>query len=522
MNLIEHLQQQARARPEAVAIIDRHRGRRRATTFAQIEQQRAQAAALLYAHGLRRGDAVLLLQPMSAELYVLLAAVFAQGLVAVVLDPSAGRRHVAACCAVHPIRGFVGSRRAHLLRLLVPGVRRIPKRFSLGGWVPGAVRWERAATLAPRADLAACDADTPALLTFTSGSTGAPKAAIRTHGLLAAQYAAVRHALGLQPGQIDLATLPIFVLANLAAGVTTVLPDADLRRVGDIAPAPVLAQMQQENVTRVTASPAFFERLLASEDAAAGFAHTRHLFTGGAPVFPDLMRRLKNAAPAAKVVALYGSTEAEPIADVALDDWQPGDPAAMQGGAGLLAGDPVPEVDLRILPDQWGTPLGPFTEAEFDALALPPEQPGEIVVSGAHVVPGYLGGRGEAETKFVADGRRWHRTGDAGYFDAEGRLWLLGRCAAKVVDAHGICYPLAVESAAQAWPGVQRAAFLAHEGQRWLLLEPGETPPDVAAVAAALSWAKLAGVRRVDKLPVDRRHNAKIDYVALRRSIAGK
>ena len=61
-------------------------------------------------------------------------------------------------------------------------------------------------------------------------------------------------------------------------------------------------------------------------------------------------------------------------------------------------------------------------------------QPGEIVVSGAHVGAGYVGGVGDAETKFRVGEVIWHRTGDAGYLDAHGRLWLLGRCSARIAD----------------------------------------------------------------------------------------
>ena len=516
-NLARYLQRQAKTRPEAAALIDVQRGRRRVCTFGDLEQQAAQAATLLHQQGLRRGDAVLVLQPMSAELYVALAAIFRLGLMAVVLDPSAGRAHVAACCRMHPIKGFIGSPKAHLLRLLVPGVRRIPHRFVIGPKVPGAVPWEASRRLPAHQTIASCSADTPALLTFTSGSTGQPKAAVRTHGLLEAQYHALRAALRLQPGQIDLTTLPIFALANLAAGVTSVIPDADLRRPGRIDAEPVIDQIQCERPTRTGAAPAFLERLLAG-GASAAFAGMKYVFTGGAPVFPDLMDRLRTSAPDADVVAVYGSTEAEPIAEMDHDALMPEDREKIQTGGGLPAGRPVDAVSLRVLPDRWGTPLGAFSQATFEAQCLPPGAVGEIVVSGAHVIPGYLGGQGDAETKFSVGGVRWYRTGDAGYLDGDGRLWLLGRCSAKAEDARGVLYPLAVEAAASAWPGVRRAALLATENGRLLFVEAqtASAPPDLVALHRALGWAYLDRIRLLPALPLDRRHNAKIDYPALR------
>ena len=92
----------------------------------------------------------------------------------------------------------------------------------------------------------------------------------------------------------------------------------------------------------------------------------------------------------------------------------------------------MPEIEVRILPDKWGEPIGSFTHAELEAQSLPAGETGEIVVSGPHVLGGYLHGRGDSETKFRVNGTVWHRTGDAGYFDDTGRLWLMGRCAVNI------------------------------------------------------------------------------------------
>jgi acyl-CoA synthetase (AMP-forming)/AMP-acid ligase II len=94
------------------------------------------------------------------------------------------------------------------------------------------------------------------------------------------------------------------------------------------------------------------------------------VYTGGAPVLPQLIRRLQNVAPHAEVVAVYGSTEAEPIAHLSNNQISADDCAAMLNGKGLLAGVPVAEIQLRIMPDRWGTPLGPVATEEFEALSL--------------------------------------------------------------------------------------------------------------------------------------------------------
>jgi len=390
---------------------------------------------------------------------------------------------------------------------------------SVGCWVPGARMWPRRWQDGSLTTNMA-EPDDPALVTFTSGSTGVPKAAVRTHRFLLAQHEALASGIALEAGEIDLATLPVFVLANLAAGATTVIPDVDLRQPGAVDAGRIFAQIERRGVTRVTASPAFFERLIAHGRATGRtLPMLRKIYTGGAPVFPGLLDELRELAPLANPVAVYGSTEAEPIAHIEARAMTPDDLAAMRAGRGLLAGPPVPEVSLRILRDRWGVPRGDMSAEALAAETMPAGQAGEIVVTGGHVLKGYLGGIGDEETKFRVAGESWHRTGDAGLLDAGGRLWLLGRCAARIDDVRGSLYPFGAECVAMTFPGVRRAAVLAHAEKRLLVIE-GEADEALGQrLREATAWAFIDDVIFITKMPVDKRHNAKIDYPALRREL---
>ena len=204
----------------------------------------ARAAGLLHAAGLRPGDGVLVLLPMSADLYVALLAIFRLGMVALILDPSAGWNHTERCCALYPPQALIAGTRAHLLRLLSPALRRIPFKVSVGLPIPGTVSWGRIVRTPPFPAVHPCDPAAPALLTFTSGSTGRPKAAVRSHGFLLAQYRALQQALELKSGDVDITTLPVFVLANLASGVTSVMPGLDLRHPDSIRPGRLAGQVR--------------------------------------------------------------------------------------------------------------------------------------------------------------------------------------------------------------------------------------------------------------------------------------
>jgi olefin beta-lactone synthetase len=567
MTLDDLLQEQARQRPNALALVDDRRNCARSLTYSQLTTEVANAAAWMVARGVTRGSAVLTFVPMSAELYIALLAMFRLGAVALFLDPSAGREHLERCCARWTPDALLAIPKAHLLRLRSPALRRIARKWHTGSWwLPGAERWPAFASSQTGADSAPLQNESgsapfptaghsipthspitndgsphpagtadqssrnistvrpedPALVTFTSGSTGVPKGAVRTHAFLLAQYRALAPSIALEPGEVDLATLPVFTLANLAAGVTTVIPSVDLRRPGAVEAAPLFNQIKQRKITRITASPAFFERLVAHGLAAhETLPSLTKLYTGGAPVYPRLLDAMQQLAPRAHAVAVYGSTEAEPVAHVATNEISPEDLEAMRHGHGLLAGEPVAEVELRVLHDRWGTPRRTLTAAELDAEALAPNQAGEIVVSGEHVLAGYLGGIGDEETKFRVDGRVWHRTGDAGLIDERGRLWLLGRCSAKIDDSRGVLYPFGVECVAMTFSAVRRAAALAHDHRRLLIIETGAAGPEAAQLQqdlhTATRWAHIDEIRLVAAIPVDARHNAKIDYPALRR-----
>jgi acyl-CoA synthetase (AMP-forming)/AMP-acid ligase II len=223
-------------------------------------------------------------------------------------------------------------------------------------------------------------------------------------------------------------------------------------------------------------------------------------------------------APYAEVVAVYGSTEAEPICHIALSQISGHDRELMRGGAGLLAGEPIHDIELAILPNRFATPIGPFNHEDFMAERCAADTAGEIVVHGPHVLKGYAEGRGDMETKFRVGSDVWHRTGDLGYRDPEGRLWLLGRASAAISGADGVLYPFAVECAAKCSADITRSALVEVGGKRILLVEgpPGGGGPDLAALMAKLAWAGLDEVRAIEKIPVDPRHNAKVDYVRLR------
>lgn len=500
MNLVELVEAQAAHRPDQLALIDGRSGRERKFSFREFVALTNHCAKQLADRGLGEGSRALVLVPMQAELYVTLAGLWKLGATALFLDPSVGRKHIAQCCQRTEPDAVIGIPKVRWLWWLHRRLRKIPRKFIWGK----TLRMDRKAGSVFRN--AETNPEQAAILTFTSGSTGTPKGAIRSHGLLHAQYRALQSAIKLERGEIELATMPIIALVNLAAGITTLIPDADLRRPGFVKTAPIREQIQRFRPNRCVASPAFLQGFPPDTGS------LKKIYTGGAPVFPRGLRQIEKAFPEADITVLYGSTEAEPISHI---HWQDITKEAQQktaNGKGLLVGKVAPEADVRIIQDQWGSRLSPNSIAEWDALACKTDQVGEIVVAGSHVVPGYLEGIGDAENKIEVEDRIWHRTGDAGYFDAEGRLWLMGRCAAKFRIAQRWVYPFAVESAAVEQFKVPIAACCLYRGTPTLFLPKsfeGDLPSEFSIDGITIKPI----IRR--EIPLDKRHNAKVDYTEL-------
>lgn len=523
------LLERARESPDAPAIVEERRGRTITTSFGELEARSHDAAAALRASGVTKGAPVLLFHPPTAELYIALVGLLRIGAIAVVVDPAGGRVLLRSACELLPPAALFASPRAHLLRLITPVLRQIPAKFTSGF----ALLPTQTFAIAKRnggnggddvmdnSSCVECTDDDLALVTFTSGSTGRAKGALRTHGILRAQHAALRD-VAAQQHDVDLVTLPIVVLSNLASGAVTVLPNTSTARPRNIDARAVAMQLDRHAITRITASPAIVERLTDHAlQRNSPFDAIRLIVTGGGPVFPDIITRAHRAVPNARIISVYGSTEAEPIAYIDDRDVSPSDIIAMENGAGLLVGHSVHSLDLRIIQDHGGAPIGNIDDAALSLLSLPTGQTGEIVVTGDHVVRGYINGLGDGEAKFRVAETVWHCTGDAGRLDDQGRLWLLGRCSAAIHDARGTVHPFTVECAARTHLNLRDIALVQWRGERVLMLcSRADESPTLAQVQAAIPWAGIDRVIRVARIPMDARHNSKVDYPALLKLLA--
>lgn len=506
-NIIEILVTNTGKYPEKTAII--HKGQR--ISFHQLLTQVRQTAAYFREQGIGKNDRILIFVPMSIQLYTIVLASFHIGATVVFIDAWAGKKRLETACELASVKAFIGTPKAHLLRLFSPSIRKIPLKFITGfnSFTPKNTSG---------IDSAGTQLEDIALVTFSTGSTGTPKAAKRTHGFLLAQHdVLVKH---LKPGlnDIDMPLLPIFVLNNLAIGVTSVIPDVDPRKPESSDPASILAEMDRYNVTSTTGSPVVYEKLSQyCLDKGTSPKMLKKIFLGGAPVFPALAEQLIEAFPGTMVEIVYGSTEAEPVSSISAQELLDHKGPGLEKG--LLVGNPIDEIQLKIMKISDG-PVEVTTKEEFEKLELAAGETGEICVTGNHVLKEYYNNpEAERANKIKVAGDIWHRTGDAGYLDPKGRLFLMGRVTSRFEWKGEYIYTFPIENRLNEIPGVTIGTIIKIGERAVLVIELEKEYREQRE--AVISQIKELGIPHDEidirkKIPRDPRHNSKIDYKLLR------
>lgn len=452
------------------------------STFAEVESRVRRLANALSDAGIRRGDRIAYLGFNHPALLELLFATGRIGAVTVIVNARLARGEVEYILADAGAVGIVfGTEQAALVQALPPGGR-LRLHLAVEGQGTVAAGWaqgfeEFLAAGGPQDAPAAVGLDEPALVMYTSGTTGRPKGAVLSHGNMLYSALNVVLASDVRPDDVSLAVAPLFHIAGLNGLLSPVFLKGGrsvIHRVFE--PQSVLEALRYDGVSSMFAVPAMLDAIAAVPGfAEAEFPALRTLIVGGAPVPARVLRQWN-----AKGVGLqqgYGFTEAAPAVLLLTAD----DALRKEGSAGK----PHFFIDVRVVDAQGAD--------------VPPGGSGEIVVRGPNVMREYWQNPAATAEAFREG---WYRSGDIATIDREGFITLLDRSKDLYISGGENVYPSEVESRILDVPGVAEAAVIGVPDERWgevgrafVVPEPG------AAVTQESVLAGLAGRLARYKLP---------------------
>ncbi|MBB3156721.1 acyl-coenzyme A synthetase/AMP-(fatty) acid ligase/pimeloyl-ACP methyl ester carboxylesterase [Microbacterium proteolyticum] len=511
----------ARRDDDDTAVIDMSTsrgGRPLRVSWRQLAARVDEIAAGLDAFGVRAGDRVSLLVQPGPTLTAALYACLRIGAVVVVADRGLGIRGLSRAVrgavpdiVIGEVAGLAAARalgwpgrRISAAALSAAGSRALGVDASLSDLARAGRGRAVPAPPAPDADAA---------VLFTSGSTGPAKGVVYTHAQLTALRDTLAAHFGVTADTGLVTGFAPFALLGPALGTRSATPAMDVSAPRTLTAAAVAAAVRASDARMVFLSPAAVANVVATAsdlgaDDRAALERVETFLSTGAPVGIDLLRRAQRLMPNAVAHTPYGMTECLLVADVTLPEIE-----RAAGDRGVCVGRPLGTGQVRISAiDPNGRAAGePTTDAGVT---------GEIVISAPHLKRGYfrLYLTDREARRGLPD--RWHRTGDVGHLDADGRLWVEGRLPHVITTAEGPVTPVGIEQDAETVGAVVRAAAVGvgPVGRQVVVAvveagvrRPGLASPALTDAVRAATRQRLAAVLVVPTLPTDIRHNSKID-----------
>lgn len=527
----------ARTDPERIAVIepdgrDRDGKRKyRRHTYRQLSADAESVAVGLREMGIVEGTRIVFMAPPGYEACVVQVALTRVGATIMMIDPSVGYLNVAERLRRIEPEAFVGIPLAHLGRLFFGwGPRTLRKTIVVDGRFPGARSIDSLRRPAPAEPvLARVTPDDPAVVLYTTGSTGPAKPAMYTHRNFCEVFRVVHESWAVRPDvhPVDMAVFPAFTVVALSAGGTMVVPPIDFARQTPATadPAALLEVIRDCGVRSLFGSPVLLENLARhANEKGLNAPSLERVIAGGAPITAEAMRLLQAMMPNGEPFANYGATEALPStvhgARETFETW-----TQTRQGRGICVGRPFDGIEVKVVRIHDGV---------VDRLdELPRGEIGEIVIKSPHVSPAYF--RDEESTRKNKIGA-WHRIGDAGYVDEEGRLWVCGRVSQRVRGEGGPMFSLLCEPIFDAHPKVKRSGLVglpSGQAERPVMcveIAPEHRGVDRAALRDELlalastqqTTKDVCEILFIDRLPVDPRHNSKIERGKLARWAASR
>jgi len=531
-NIASHLPSIAKLQPDVLAVAEQKSGQQ--YTYRQLDDASNIIAKGLQVTGISKGVRTVLMVTPGLDFFALVFALFKVGAVMVAIDPGIDTKQLGKCLTVAEPEAFIGIKKAHIARRVLGWAKKtirtniivdpgfIPKIFY--GWhIKSLKELKQSGTDYTGPASIDTKADDVAAILFTSGSTGAPKGVIYTHANFNAQVATLKNIYNIQPGEIDLSTFPLFALFGPAMSMASIVPDIDFTRPGSVSPEKIFSAIEKYKVTTMFGSPALLNRVgRYGEQHNKKLPNMNRVLSAGAPVPARVMQRIADMLNNdAQVFTPYGATESLPVSSIGSDEVLGSTYHETEKGKGVCVGLPVENIDLKIIKitddviSDWQ-----------DDLILDRNVIGEIAVKGPQVTKAYYARQRATEMAkiFDADGGFYHRMGDTGYLDEQGRLWFCGRMTHRVFTNNETLFTIPCEGIFNTHPKVFRTALVGintHDQTMPVICVELEQEfknenqeiitTELLKIAAQFEQTKnIQHILFHSAFPVDIRHNAKI------------
>jgi fatty-acyl-CoA synthase len=465
-NWTNQLARHALMQPDATAL--RFLGH--TTTWGELDRRVTALAGALSRRGVRFGDRVLILMLNRTEFIESFLAANKLGAIAVPVNfrmtPPEIAFLVGDCDAKVMIAEPVLANVATAVRDLEPTLETVI--VAGGATEEGVLGYDD--LLAEQGDPpAASDIpnDAPALIMYTSGTTGRRKGAVLSHTNLAGQAMTFLFTNGADiNNDVGFIGVPLFHIAgigNMIIGLLLGMPTV-VYSLGDFDPGALLDVLEAEKVTGIFLVPAQWQAVCAEQQANPRQLRLRVLSWGAAPASDTLLRSMSETFPGTQILAAFGQTEMSPVTCMLLGD----DAIRKLGSVGKV----IPTVSARVVDD--------------DMNDVPVGQVGEIVYRAPTLMEGYWNNP-EATAEAFAGG--WFHSGDLVRQDEEGYIWVVDRKKDMIISGGENIYCAEVENVLAGHPAIVEVAVIGRSHDKW-----GEVPVAVAAVSQPdLSLADLDG-----------------------------
>ena len=478
MNIASILEKAAFFFPDHVAVIQKDKPIR----FNRFNDDASRIASALHARGIRPGDHVALCAPNSYAWLAFYFGVLRAGAVAVTFSYLLAKNELTKILQdCRPRALFIADQK-------LADLSEIPKQNR-----PGLIICENGdvsfdgltAEGTPGFEIVDRKRQDTAAILYTGGTTGIPKGALLSHANLQASAYNVAHYERSTDADRALCFLPLnHVFGQVHITLSTVYSGGGLIVQSAFDLENAVAAIERHQITKFYAVPTIYIRLLELKDLPERFESIRYCFSAAASMATEIVREWK-ARTGLDIHESYGMTES--AAMVTYNHYY----RHVVGSVGT----PIDLVEVQI--------------RDFDGAGLKKGESGEICICGPNITRGYLNNPAETKAAFWGE---WFRSGDIGYFDEDGYLFIVDRLKDMIITGGENVYPREVEEALYTHPDVQECAVVGLPDKEYgervtaFIIAKQDIKPDPAALKAYLK-TKLAGFKvpkeyiQVDELP---------------------